>query len=148
MNDTTIVNSIQAVDQTVMNAQSLAVSSMEKLNKLKLDRRNAKEMLEQIYQNDTEFQEKDKGLKEARLGRKKVLDTLSKKKEVYELKDKVKAITKEYNETKKALSDYLLIYQTKTGQLSFINPTGETVEIEHTLKPRIIKKSTFFPKFK
>lgn len=135
-----IVNEIKVQDETVVAAKALVVSHMEKLETIKRDRRNAREMLAQLYTSDEGFKKSQEELKKVKLEHKVVENKLAQKKEVYELKDKIKDFTRQYNDTKRAISDYLTVYETKTGQLSFFKPDGDEVKIVKIAKPIVVKK--------
>lgn len=142
MNDqiSPIVNEVRLQDESVIAARDMALANMEKIEAIKRDRKNAREMLAQLYIADEGFKKTEADLKKAKLDHDVTLKRLTKSQAVYDLKDKIKALTRQYNETKQAISDYLTLYETKTGQLSFFKLDGDEVRIVKSAKPAVIKK--------
>jgi len=139
MNDP-IVNEIHVESNVVVSAESMAVKNMEKLQQIRQDRKNAREMLTKLYLDDQGYVKNEAAAKKAKSDFQATIAVIGKQKPVYDLKEKIKALNKEYNETKRAISDYLILYQTKSGQLSFIKPDGDTVKIETSAKGVIIRQ--------
>lgn len=135
-----IVNEIHVESDVVASAESMAVKNMEKLEQIRQDRKNAREMLAKLYLDDPGYVKNEAAAKKAKSDFQATVAVIGKQKPVYDLKEKIKELNRAYNETKRAISDYLILYQTKSGQLSFIKPDGDTVRIETTAKGVVIRQ--------
>lgn len=123
--------------------KNLVVAKMNSLNQLRLKKRQLKERLDSLMMGDeaykvalTDWNTKRKELKD-------IKERLAQQPDIFELKEELKEVTQDFNQTKKDISEYLLIFQTETGQLSFIDPNGHRIEIVQSATPRIVKVSTF-----
>lgn len=140
MNNTTgIVNEIKMLSPEQESTKQLILAKMQSLEQIKVARKKLKEKLEGFLMESNEYKvtlqktniEKEK-LKLAK-------EKLAQRPEIFDLKEEIKALNEKYNETKKDISDYLIVFQTSTGQLSFVDPTGNKVEIVRSATPKIVK---------
>ena len=102
-----------------------------------------KEMLDDIFGNDSTYQEHDKIAKEAAKIRSKTKAEIMKRVDVADLANKMKALKSEKMELGEGLSDYLREYQRLSGSNEIEDNTGEVREI--IMVPKLVKKSSFRP---
>lgn len=102
-----------------------------------------KEMVDDIFKNDSTYQEHDKIAKEAGRIRSKTKSEIMKKPQVADLSNKLKSLKSEKVELEEGLSDYLREFQRLSGLNEIEGDDGEMREIIMT--PRLVKKSSFRP---
>lgn len=102
-----------------------------------------KEMVDDIFKNDSTYQEHDKIAKEAGRIRSKTKSEIMKKPQVADLSNKLKSLKSEKVELEEGLSDYLREFQRLSGLNEIEGDDGQMREIIMT--PRLVKKSSFRP---
>lgn len=138
MNDTTIVHEIQVQNPEVTAIKNLAMTKIEALKKVREDRKNAREMLQSALEANADYTAAKTAWTEAQRKHKEAKARAMENPEVYKANDKIKDLTKQYNELKTDVGDYLVTYADKTGQLSFITPDGNEVLIARSAKATIV----------
>ncbi len=116
------------------------ISQVEKLEE---DITKYKEMVDNIFGNDSTYQEHDKVAKEAAKIRAKTKSEIMKRKDVAELSDKLKDLKTEKSELEGGLSDYLREYQRLSGSNEIETEDGQVREIVYVAK--LVKKPAFRP---
>lgn len=139
MKHDTIINQIQAFSPEQEATKNLVIAKMEQLEAIRFRRRNEKERLEMAMMQDEEYKKLMSTSKQDKLKLKVAKERLLNNPEIYEMKDNIKEMNREYNEVKQDISDYLVTFEQSTGQLSFMHPEGDKVEIIRMAKPKIIK---------
>lgn len=99
-----------------------------------------KAMLEDIFKNDSTYQEHDKIVKEAARVRTGTKQQILKRPDVADLDNKLKTLKSEQTELKGGLSDYLREYQRLSGSNEIEGEDGEIREIVYMAK--LVKKSS------
>lgn len=135
-----IVVEVKAVDPEVQSLKNIAISKMKLLDRLKEDRKTAKDMLNDELESDSAYSRAQSAFEDAKKDRDAIKATIMMTSHAHDLKTKLNDISEEYTEIKKDLSDYLIAYKDKTKQLSFFDDMGNTIEIEQSAKPRVITK--------
>lgn len=109
-----------------------------------------KEMLDDIFTNDSTYQEHDKIAKEAGRVRTNTKKEIMKRPDVADLANKMKALKSEKLELQEGLTDYLREYQRLSGSNQIEDNSGEMREI--IMVPKLVtrpssrgKKSAFRP---
>lgn len=102
-----------------------------------------KEMLDDIFTNDSTFQEHDKLAKEAAKVRAATRQQIMKQPAVADISEKLTSLKSEKKDLQSGLSDYLREYQRLSGQTEIEGEDGEVREIVQTAK--LVKKSKFRP---
>jgi DNA repair exonuclease SbcCD ATPase subunit len=119
---------------TLLNIESLINSANSKLNDLSYEVKEYKAMLDEILENNTEFQEAEKEAKKlAKLraaARQKALNIPAAKTNI----DKLKETQTQLKEIKIALSDYLSQYVSLSGTNQIEGPDGVVRQIIYTAK--------------
>jgi hypothetical protein len=118
----------------LLNIESLINNANSKLNDLSYEVKEQQAMLDEILENDQEFQDIDKeAKKQAKLkttARQKALNTPSAKTTI----DKLKETRSQIKELKVALSDYLSQYVALSGTRQIEGPDGVVRQIIYTAK--------------
>lgn len=102
-----------------------------------------KEIVDDIFANDSTFQEHDKIAKEAAKVRSKTKAEIMKRPDVADHSNKMKTLKSEKKELQGGLSDYLREYQRLSGSNEIEGEDGEVREIVYVAK--LVKKSPFRP---
>jgi len=120
--------------QNIINMESLIASASSKLNDLTYEVKEHKAMIDEVLENNTEFQEIDKeAKKQAKLraaARQKALNVPEAKSAI----EKLKETQVQLKEVKIALSDYLSQYVTLSGSNQIEGPDGVVRKIIYTAK--------------
>lgn len=131
-------NNLSPEQQATCN---LIVAKMNSLQSFRIQKRQLKEKLDSLMMEDQAYKTALEDLTAKRKEMKSIKERLDQRNDIFELKEEIKALTQEFNQTKKDISEYLLLYQSQTGQLSFIDPNGHRVEIVQSATPHIVKVS-------
>ena len=122
----------------IQSIKNLAVAKIDNLNKLKEERKEKREKLNEMLRSDETYTATENAARD----RKKALDEIKARlmtdPELAALEADIKELNSEINEHKKDVGDYLVMYADKTGQLSFLHPDGNEIKIERTAKPKVI----------
>lgn len=138
MNDTTIVNEIQIPNPEIEAVKNLAMAKMEALKKVRNDRKTAREVLQDALEANPDYTSAKTAWTEAQRKHKEAKARAMENPQVYKANDKIKELTKEYNELKTDVGEYLVTYADKTGQLSFLTPAGDEVMIARSAKATVV----------
>lgn len=118
----------------IINTESLINTANARLNDLTYEAKEYKAMIDEILENDTEFQEIDKEAKKQaklkNLARQKALNTPGAKTNI----EKLKETQSQLREVKIALSDYLAQYVKISGSNQIEGPDGVVRRIIYTAK--------------
>jgi len=118
----------------IINTESLINSASSRLNDLSYEVKEYKAMLDEILENDSEYQEIDKEAKKQgklrAVSRQKALNTPAAKTNI----DKLKETQTQLREVKTALSDYLAQYVKISGSNQIEGPDGVVRRIIYTAK--------------
>ena len=101
-----------------------------------------KEMLSDMFSNDSTYQEHDKAVKEATKIRTKTKLELLKQPAAGQLNNKIKELSSDLKDLQNALSDYLREYQRLSGSNEIEGDDGEVREIVYVA--RLVKRSSRF----
>ena len=119
---------------TLLNIESLINSANSKLNDLSYEVKEYKSMLDEILENNAEFQEAEKEAKKTAklraVARQKALNIPAAKTNI----DKLKETQTQLKEIKIALSDYLSQYVSLSGTNQIEGPDGVVRQIIYTAK--------------
>ncbi len=138
MNDTTIVNEIQIPNHEIESVKNLAMAKIEALKKVREERKTAREVLQDALEANQDYTSAKTAWTDAQRKHKEAKARAMENPQVYKANDKIKELTKQYNELKTDVGDYLVTYADKTGQLSFITPDGNEVLIARSAKATIV----------
>ncbi|MDD4937429.1 MAG: hypothetical protein PHX34_00195 [Candidatus Shapirobacteria bacterium] len=120
--------------KNLLNIESLINNVSSRLNDLSYEVKEHKAMLDEILENNTEYQEIDKEAKKQAklktLARQKALNIPAAKSTIEKLKD----TQIQLREVKTALSDYLSQYVTLSGTNQIEGPDGVVRKIIYTAK--------------
>jgi hypothetical protein len=154
--DTPVVEVIEEVSTEVVEAPSssddatllLRIEEMIKthlsqIDNLQEDITKHKDMLEDIFGNDSLYQEHDKVAKEAAKIRAATKGQILKRPQVADLSNKLKSLKVEQTELQDGLADYLREYQRLSGLNEIEDDKGELMEIIYV--PKLVRKSQYRP---
>ena len=136
----------QVVAPEIESVKNLAIAKMEAMQKIRYERRTAREMYTDALENSTDYQNAKKKADEAK---KELLAAKQRRMQdptVSQADKKVKDLTREYNEAKEDVSAYLVLFEQKSGQLSFLAPDGNEVRIQRSAKAKVVKNNGWKPK--
>ena len=108
------------------------------IDRLSEELKKHREMLEDIFTNDSTYQQHSEQAKEATKIKTKTKQQILKQPHVADISNKVKDMRSELKELKEALSDYLREYQRLSGVNEIEGDDGEIREIVYVAK--LVKK--------
>lgn len=132
----------QSTSDILINMESMIKTHMSALDKLQEDMKKHKEMLDDIFKNDSTYQEHSEKAKEAAKIKQNTKAQILKQPQAAQLNEKVKSFKSQIKETQDALSDYLQEYARMAGVNEIEGDDGEVREIVYTAK--LIKKSSLY----
>lgn len=124
----------------VLEIESLIKQHITGLNTRRTQLKQFKEMVADVFKNDSEYQESEHALKEATKEKKNIKFRLMRQPGVEESVEKVKELSSEIKELDGALSDYLREYQRLSGSNEIEDDEGNVHEIVYQAK--LLKKFT------
>ncbi len=124
----------------MLELESMIKNHITGVDKRKAELKKQKEMLNDIFGNDSEYRDLDEKVKAANKEKSGRKAELSKAPNAAALVEKVKELTTEMKEMEEALSDYLREYQRLSGTNEIEGDDGEIREIIYIAK--LIKKSS------
>lgn len=136
-----VVTTIQS-GEVLINMESMIKTHVTAIDKLQIDLKKHKELLEDIFNNDPTYQQHNEKAKEATKIKQATRAEILKKPQAGELDHKIKELKSQLKENQGALSDYLQEYQRLSGVNEIEGEDGEMREIIYTAK--LIKKSFNF----
>jgi len=138
--DATIVEETPA--ELLGNLESSIKEHIASIDTSKNELKKLKEMLSDMFSNDSTYQEHDKAVKEAAKIRTKTKLELLKQPAAAQLNNKIKELSSDLKDLQNALSDYLREYQRLSGSNEIEGDDGEVREIVYVA--RLIKRSSHF----
>jgi len=138
--DATIVEETPA--ELLGNLESSIKEHIASIDTSKTELKKLKEMLSDMFSNDSTYQEHDKAVKEASKIRTKTKLELLKQPAAAQLNNKIKELSSDLKDLQNALSDYLREYQRLSGSNEIEGDDGEVREIVYVA--RLIKRSSHF----
>lgn len=120
----------------VMNLESLIRQHLSTISKLEEDLTKHKEMLDDIFANDTTYKKHHEDVKEAIRIRTATKQQIMKQPHAADLSEKVTSFKSQIKEQKDALSDYLREFQRISGISEIEGEDGELREIYYVAKLR------------
>lgn len=126
----------------LLSLDELIKSHIASIDKLKEESSKYKQMVEDVFVNDSTYQEHTKIAKEAAKIKSATRQQLMKQPAVEKFAAKAKSLSTELKEKQMALSDYLQEYQRISGSNEIEGYDGEVREIVNTAK--LVKRSTNF----
>lgn len=127
-------------DATVLTSlDELIKAHIASLDRLKVEIKKEKEMLQDGFMNDPVYREHEEKAKEAAKVRNGTKQQIMKQPAMLQLNNKVKSLSAEIKEKDAALSDYLLEYQRLSGANQFETDDGQVLEIINIAK--IVRKA-------
>lgn len=130
--------------EILLNMESLIKGHVSTIDKLSVEAKKIKEMLDDIFSNDPTYQEHDKAAKEAGRVKQNTKAQILKQPQAADLDKKFKDLRGELKENQASLSDYLQEYARMSGVNEIEGDDGEMREIIYSA--RLIKKSSIFAK--
>jgi len=138
--DATIVEETPA--ELLGNLESSIKEHIASIDTSKTELKKLKEMLSDMFSNDSTYQEHDKAVKEAAKIRTKTKLELLKQPAAAQLNNKIKELSSDLKDLQNALSDYLREYQRLSGSNEIEGDDGEVREIVYVA--RLVKRSSRF----
>ncbi len=138
--DATIVEETPA--ELLGNLESSIKEHIASIDTSKTELKKLKEMLSDMFSNDSTYQEHDKAVKEASKIRTKTKLELLKQPAAAQLNNKIKELSSDLKDLQNALSDYLREYQRLSGSNEIEGDEGEVREIVYVA--RLVKRSSHF----
>lgn len=126
----------------LLEIESLIKSHITGIQKRRVELKKLREMLDDIFNNDEDYREKERAVKDATKAKKEVKARLSHLPNALESSEKVKNLAQEVKDMDNALSDYLREYQRLTGANEIEDDEGAIHEIIYIAKlvKRLMKK--------
>jgi len=127
---------VTGVDQAsaLLSLEELIKNHIEAIDKLKIEVKQQREMLEDSFNSNPTYREHEEKVKEVMKGKNSVRQEISKQPAVAALNQKVKDLRFDMNEKSKTLSDLLQDYIEQTGATSIETRDGKVLEIVRTSK--------------
>jgi hypothetical protein len=118
----------------LLNLEELIKNHIEAIDKLKLEVKQQREMLEDSFNNNPTYHEHDEKVKEVIKAKNSVRQEIAKQPSVATLNQKVKDLRFDMNEKSKTLSDLLQDFIEQTGATQIETRDGKVLEIVRTSK--------------
>jgi len=128
----------------LINMESMIKTHMAAIDKLQIEAKKHKEMLDDIFNNDPTYKDNDEKAKEATKVKQGTKAQILKRPEAAQLDQKVKELKSQLKENQASLSDYLQEYARMAGVNEIEGDDGEIREIVYSAK--LIRKSFNFKK--
>jgi hypothetical protein len=127
---------VSGADQAsaLLNLEELIKNHIESIDKLKIEIKQHREMLEDSFNNNPTYHENDEKVKDALKGKNSVRQEIAKQPSVATLAQKVKDMRFDINEKSKTLSDLLQDFTEQTGATQIEMRDGKVLEIVKTSK--------------
>lgn len=137
-----VPNSATGEDQSTIltSLDELIKAHVASIDRLKVELRKQKEMLEDGYANDPVYHEHDEQAKAANKKKSETKQQILKQPAMQTISNKAKTLAAELKDKQFSLSDYLLEYQRISGANQIEIGDGEILEIVNTA--RIVRKSS------
>lgn len=118
----------------LLSIEELIKNHIESIDKLKIELKQQREMLEDSFNNNPTYREHVERVKEVSKAKNSVRQEISKQPSVATLSQKVKDLRFDMNEKSKTLSDLLQDYIEQTGATQIETRDGKVLEIVRTSK--------------
>ena len=128
----------------LMDLENLIRSHLASIDKMQVESKKHKEMLDSVFDNDETYKKHSDAAKEANKIKSATKAQIMKQPAVAELAEKVKHMRTDVKELKDALSDYLQQYQQMSGLTQIEDDQGEMREIVYDA--RLVKRFEGQPK--
>jgi 4-diphosphocytidyl-2C-methyl-D-erythritol kinase len=125
--------------EVIVNMEHMIRTHVTEIDKLQIEIKKHKELLEDIFKNDPVYAQHDEKAKEATKIKQGTKAEILKRPQAADLDHKVKELKTQLKENQGALSDYLQEYQRMSGVNEIEGEDGEMREIVYTAK--LIKKA-------
>lgn len=142
MNNMTPPAIVQSVGEIEVHSQLAIIQrQMAEIDRLKDEKKNLRESLNNLLENNADYNEKNElkksAAREAKLAKDKVLTTPEATGIVVKMDD----VTAEIKELQESLSNNLMVYHTKTGSRSFEDAEGNerTIVYNYKVKPKQLR---------
>lgn len=142
MNNMTPPAIVQSVGEIEVHSQLAIIQrQMAEIDRLKDEKKNLRESLNNLLENNADYNEKNElkksAAREAKLSKDKVLTTPEATGIVVKMDD----VTAEIKELQESLSNNLMVYHTKTGSRSFEDAEGNerTIVYNYKVKPKQLR---------
>ena len=128
-------------DATVLTSlDELIKATVSSMDRIRVEMRKHKEMLEDAYNNDPVYHENAEQAKAAAKKKNETKQNILKQPAMQTIANKVKTMAAEIKEKQFSLSDYLLEYQRLSGANQIEIGDGEILEIVNSAK--VVRKSS------
>lgn len=124
--------------EIILNLENLIKSHITNIDKLKIEQKKQKEMLEDIFLNDPTYKQHLDKAKEAAKVKMTTKAQIMKRSDVYQLAEKIKDIHLQLKDLEVGMSDYLREYARLSGTNEIQGEDGEVREIVYVAK--LVKK--------
>jgi predicted RNase H-like nuclease (RuvC/YqgF family) len=133
---------VSGADQAnaLLNLEELIKNHIDSIDKLKLELKNQREMLEDSFNSNPTYREHVEKVKDVTKAKNSVRQEIAKQPAVAQLNQKVKDLRFDMNEKSKTLSDLLQDYHEQTGASSIETRDGKVLEIVSTAK--LVRRSS------
>lgn len=133
---------VSGADQAsaLLNLEELIKNHIESIDKLKLELKEQREMLEDSFNNNPTYHEHDERVKDVLKAKNSVRQEIAKQPSVAGLAQKVKDLRFDMNEKSKTLSDLLQDFTEQTGATQIETRDGKVLEIVKTSK--LVRKAS------
>jgi hypothetical protein len=118
----------------LLSLEELIKNHIESIDKLKLEAKQQKEMLEDSFNNNPTYHENDEKVKDVIKAKNSVRQEIAKQPSVATLSQKVKDLRFDISEKSKTLSDLLQDFREQTGATQIETRDGKVLEIVSTSK--------------
>lgn len=125
--------------EILINMESMIKNHISSLDRLTQEARKLKDMLDDIFENDSTYREHSEKAKEAAKVKANTKAQILRQPQAADLDKKIRDLKAEIKENQNALSDYLQEYQRMSGVNEIEGEDGEVREIVYTA--RLIKKA-------
>ncbi len=126
--------SASANPTAVVDLTGLINSHLTTIENLKIELNKLKEMLDDIFTNDSTYQEHDKAVREASKVRANTKKQILKMPQAADLSGKIQDLRGHVKDLNEELSGYLQDYARESGTTSFETPDGTVRQIIYTAK--------------
>lgn len=122
-----------------INLEAMVKSTLAEIDRLEEEYKTQKQMLQDVFENDTTYKAHAQAAKEATRVKSNTKSQILKQPQVAELNEKVKSLKSQLVENQESLSEYLREYNRLTGITEIEGNDGELHQIVYVAK--LVKKS-------
>lgn len=137
--ETVAVDSAPNQGMVVIELENMIKSHLSTIDKVEQEYSKHRDMLEDIFNNDSTYKEHAKIAKEAARIKNNTKKEIMKQPQVAQLAEKVRSMKQEISELQNALSDYLREFQRLSGTNEIEDEGGDIREIVYIA--RLVRKS-------